>query len=177
MIWTTFAILAINIGSGHNGPTTTDLHGPPKIHQTAASGGHTYSVRIEQGAFAAGRGTLGRIPTGFGAYYPALSGRRLYGEEGWTPKELSAIVYPRLQSYGQIKRFSVTIDNKTIVVPSRLFNDLLEPHFERDHPLGLIPTSDGVLIVIDGSDGTGAYQATLRVRRDGRVTRNIELLD
>lgn len=74
----------------------------------------------------------------------------------------------------RLSSFEVTIGRKPIKVNPSLWNDLFNVHLDADSlHVEVNSRTKSIRLQMDGSDGYGAYQATWRIDRNGRVTRTV----
>ena len=155
-----------------NGPRSSVIQG--KSH------GHSFKVVMEKAAFRKHGRRLGAFyePT-YKVYFPAVDGRRLYGWDAWTKKEILTKINPQLETRNdEIIRFDVSIDGRHIQVAKRWYDDLLDPNLEKGGvKVVLSKNGQDLMISMGGSDGGGGYGVRWNISRQGKIARKIDLSD
>ena len=178
------AILASNLvlGMPQNG-AHLNWNGPAVFTIQGKSHGHTFKVRFEQANFKSRGRKLkwGPLPEAPQSYYPLwINGKnqvRLYGLDGRSKDEIAGKPISKYlgKEFTELTSMRIWFDSKRIDMPSRLFNDLLNPDFGRDNVnASFLKNGKTFTIHMDGSDGGAGYTADWKHTANGKWTRKVE---
>jgi hypothetical protein len=106
-----------------------------------------------------------------------VGGRKLIGFDGFTKDDIKRFPDPkkRLADCTEVTAIDVWIDKKHVVVPKRLFNDLINPNTEKPAASATLSKNGKRLdLELAGSDGAGSWTATWHITSTGKVTRSME---
>ncbi|MGV3615350.1 MAG: hypothetical protein ACO1SV_08455 [Fimbriimonas sp.] len=176
---------------------------PAEFRLAGKGRGHSYSVTFKDGPFRVqGRELLwvvadvkgGRVQDGAhrmhalrkrsdwdGEYSSIYAGfrtpdgvRRFWESDGRSYGEVvDKQVLPTLQNTWEIVALRPMLDGKALTVPRRLYWDLLDPHFTKDHTRAAVMPDGSLRVRLMGSDGGGGWSVEWRFRKNGKHTRRM----
>ena len=151
----TFVMLGMLITST-SAVAQADKTGTFKFEQKAGS--HLVRVVFHTRTFERSRHKI----TGDETHQTSIDGRPAIGTDGNFPKV-------------EIDSMRLYFDGQEVKVPSRLYADCFEPHFDKgDVKLKVGGNFQSVTVEMSGSDGAGGYEMTWRLKKNGRHSRSVE---
>lgn len=155
--------------------------GQLKYTSSGRMGEHSCRVEIECANFEPRGRKLAWVQDGK-TFLPTISGRAVWGFEGWREEDARQILVRDFlgKKAIEIRKFQVAVDGKDWPVASYLTDDILNPNLDRaadreNVVVGLARDGTSLTLSMCGSDGRGAYQVAFTFNKNGRIVRKISM--